>query len=462
MTEQRLQKSPLERVLSIVTEVRPGEGATALLLTLNVFLLMTAYLTIKPVREGLILAMKSGAEYKAYMGAAIALTLLIAVPAYARFADRMAKHRLVVVVTLFFASHLVLFFLGSAVEALRVRMGLIFYLWVGVFNMMVVAQFWSFANDLYSEEQGKRLFPLLGVGQTAGALVGSLVAALLLEGLSLGVFQLLVFSAILLGICAALTFVAHTRERGVEPEERPSLPPAVSQKRLAVTDKGRGSGAFRLVFQHRYLRLLALFSLVFTFVNTNGEYMLGKLLKEDAMARVASGELLEPAVKEYLGTAFNRFYLYVGIVTVLLQALVVSRLVKHAGLRLAFFVLPGIALLDASAVAIWPVLGILFVGKVAENSVDYSLNNTLRNILWLPTTQEMKYKAKQAVDTFFVRMGDVSSALLVFVIAQSLGLGVRAFALVNVALVVVWLVTARAIIRENARLNDGARLKTPG
>ena len=113
MTEQRLQKSPLERVLSIVTEVRPGEGATALLLTLNVFLLMTAYLTIKPVREGLILAMKSGAEYKSYMGAAIALTLLIAVPAYARFADRMAKHRLVVVVTLFFASHLVLFFLGK-------------------------------------------------------------------------------------------------------------------------------------------------------------------------------------------------------------------------------------------------------------------------------------------------------------------------------------------------------------
>jgi AAA family ATP:ADP antiporter len=80
--------STLERVLGIVTEVHAGEGITALLLTTNVFLLLTAYYVIKPVREGLIVAMESGAEYKSYLSAAIAVALLFVVPAYARVASR--------------------------------------------------------------------------------------------------------------------------------------------------------------------------------------------------------------------------------------------------------------------------------------------------------------------------------------------------------------------------------------
>jgi ATP:ADP antiporter, AAA family len=92
----------------------------------------------------------------------------------------------------------------------------------------------------------------------------------------------------------------------------------------------------------------------------------------------------------------------------------VSRVVKHLGLGVAFFMLPAIALGSSLAVAIAPLLQVLRVGKVLENGTDYSFNNTVRHMLWLPTTQEMKYKAKQAVDSFFVRMGDVSSALLVY------------------------------------------------
>ena len=162
------ERTALERLLGVVTRVEPGEGVSALLMTLNVLTLMTAYSAIKPVREGLILAMASGAEYKAYMGAAIAVALLFAVPAYARFADRQPRNRLVVGVTAFFAANLVLFWAGSSIESVRSRLGLVYYLWLGVFNMMVVAQFWAFATDLYREEQGKRLFPLLVVGRTPG------------------------------------------------------------------------------------------------------------------------------------------------------------------------------------------------------------------------------------------------------------------------------------------------------
>ena len=438
------RRSVLERALGLVTRVEAGEGISALLLTLNVFILMTAYSAIKPVREGLILAMKSGAEYKSYMGAAIAVALLFAVPAYARFADRVPRNRLVVGSTLFFVSNLVLFWLGSAVPAVRARLGLVFYLWLGVFNMMVVAQFWSFANDLYREEQGKRLFPLLGVGQTVGAVVGSAIAVVLLS--VVGIYTMLLISAGLLSLSALLTQVVHARE------SRSSSP-------LRQRDGPDASGAFSLVVGDRYLRLIAAFALVFTFVNTNGEYILGKLLKQAAQGAVAAGEIGPDAVKDWLGVAYGRYYLYTNIATVALQALVVARLIRRGGLGAAFFVLPVIAFADALGASAFPILTVIFVGKVAENSGDYSLNNTLRNLLWLPTTREMKYKAKQAVDTFFVRMGDVSSAVLVYVAAGTLGLGVRAFGLVNLVLCSVWLLLARGIVRGYAE--QSARIDAP-
>jgi AAA family ATP:ADP antiporter len=123
-------------------------------------------------------------------------------------------------------------------------------------------------------------------------------------------------------------------------------------------------------------------------------------------------------------------------------------------------ILPFISLVDGLAVAAFPVMGVLFIGKVAENSTDYSLNNTLRQMLWLPTTRDMKYKAKQAVDTFCVRMGDVASGAWVVVGASMLGLGVRGFALTNVVLVALWLWLGWAIIAAHRQLT-GASSEAP-
>jgi AAA family ATP:ADP antiporter len=330
----------------------------------------------------------------------------------------------------------------------RQYLGLIFYLWIGIFNMMVVAQFWAFANDLYTEEQGERLFPLLGLGQTGGAVAGASLAVVLVE--PLGVYSMLLVSAVLLAVCALLTQVAHRRASGHTESEDAEGP---GEKKTAAAAKAERKGAFELVLKNKYLLAIALFSLLFTWVNTNGEYMLGKLFKEDAARAVEQGLIAEADVKERIASGFGRFFLYVNIGTVLLQAFVVSRVIRYGGLKVAFFVFPLIALADAFAVAILPVLWVLRIGKTAENATDYSLNNTVRNMLWLPTTREMKYKAKQAVDTFFVRMGDVSSAVLVFVAAGLLGLSVRAFAIANVVLCVVWIALAVRIVRAYRKLS---------
>jgi AAA family ATP:ADP antiporter len=206
--------------------------------------------------------------------------------------------------------------------------------------------------------------------------------------------------------------------------------------------------AFRLVFQNQYLRSIAVFSLLFTFVKTNGDYLLARLVKDAAASAEASG-----STEGFIASFYAQYFFYVDVVSLLIQAFVVSRVVKYLGTKWAFHVLPALALLDATASALLPLLSIVRVGKLLESATDYSLNNTVRNLLWLPTTRRDKYLAKQAVDTFFVRLGDVSSAGLVFFGGHLLGWGVVPFAGCNVALTLGWLGLARVIMRQRSALN---------
>jgi AAA family ATP:ADP antiporter len=450
------ERTGLERTLSVFTEVKGGEGVTALLLTVNIFLLLTAYYVIKPVREALILSMKSGAEYKSYMSGAIAVALLGVVPLYARFARTLPRNRLVVGVTLFFVSHLVLFRILSAIPAVEPWLGLLFFLWVGIFNMMVVAQFWAFANDLYTEEQGKRLFALIGIGASTGAAAGSAVAKLLIE--PLGVYQMMLVAGAILCLCAFLTQVAHVRETGGAGRRDPlsttaaETPAAKKDDAPPKKEAPKAEGAYAMVFRYRYLTAMAAYSLLFSLINTNGEFILSSVVSDAAKEMLARGELTDATRKNWIGAWYGDFFLYVNVAGVILQSFVVSRVVKLGGLGTALFVFPLLALLDATVIALMPVIAVARWGKIAENASDYSFNNTVRNMLWLPTTRMMKYVAKQAVDTFFVRMGDVGSTLMVFVFAAQLGLGVRVFAVGNLVLCAALVGVCLLILREEKNI----------
>jgi len=170
-------KNIAERVLSLLADVRVGEGAGVLLLALNSFLLLMSYYLLKTVREPLILT-QGGAEVKAYSAAAQALLLLAIVPAYGALALCVSRIRLITWVTLIFVANLLLFYVFGVAG---VREGVVFFLWVGIFNVFVVALFWSFANDLYSESHGRRLFPAIAVGGSLGSLVGAQAAAMIMR-----------------------------------------------------------------------------------------------------------------------------------------------------------------------------------------------------------------------------------------------------------------------------------------
>jgi len=477
------RRSPLERLLAVFTEVRAGEGIGAVLLTLNVFLLLTAYYVIRPLREAMMAVMEGGAQYASYLSAIVAVALIGAVPAYARIARKLPRNRLVVGVTLFFVSNLVLFALAMASETLREAriplgplgaflptesvelMPVVFFVWVSVFNMMVVAQFWAFSNDVYNEEQGKRLFPMIGIGQSLGAVLGAGTVSVLAEELTMA--QMFGLSAGILTLCAVLTQIVHTREvRRSSPDEGAHTPGGPDPTEADAGGR-KAVGAFQMVWRHRYLTLLAAFSVVFTLENTNGQYMLVQSVSQWVHEEVEGhGPFESEDAQEEFESArsrafFGGFFFWQNLLSALLQMFVLSRLVRYAGVGPTFLVLPVIALMGMSAIALFPVLAMVRVAKIGENAADYSINNTMRNMLWLPTTTEMKYQAKQAVDTFFVRMGDVGSAITVAVMAGALGLGVRSFAVFNIVLLVGWLFLARSILQEKEKLRRATEGNEP-
>ena len=133
-----------------------------------------------------------------------------------------------------------------------------------------------------------------------------------------------------------------------------------------------------------------------------------------------------------------------------------SRIFKFVGVRAALFFLPVIALGAYGAIGAIGGFMLLRIAKTAENSTDYSLQNTVRQALFLPTSREAKYKAKAAIDTFFVRMGDALAAALVAVGIHVLSFDMQSFAFMNVAIIIVWIFVAIGIAKQHKKLSEAS------
>ena len=313
-----------------------------------------------------------------------------------------------------------------------------FFLWIGIFNLVVVAQFWAFANDVYDSERGKRLFPIVGVGSALGAWAGAEAASALFA--RMGPHALMLLSAVGLSVCVFLTWWTDRRERKAAP---PGSGPVEAPM-------GK-SGGFQLVLSQRYLLFIGLLVLVLNIVNTVGEYILGSLVVQDAAARIASGTAAGLSEEALIGEFYGNFFGWVNLLGLLFQLFLVSRLFKWIGVRGTLFVLPIVVTFGYGLLAAVPLLAVVRVVKVLENGIDYSINNTAKHALFLPTSREAKYKAKEAIDSFFWRAGDLLQAAIVFVGVQ-LALGISGFALINLALVAVWLVLIVGIAAEHRKL----------
>jgi AAA family ATP:ADP antiporter len=416
------RKTIVERLLSPIADVHHGEVATALLLTLLMFFILGAYYLLKTAREVFILS-QGGAEVKSYSAAGQALLLLVLVPAYGAFASKVNRERLVTWVTLFFASNVLLFAVAYSVG---LTIGIPYFLWVGIFNVMVIAQFWAFAADLMTQEQGKRIFPLIGVGSSLGAWLGSVRAGQLVE--AYGPLRLLLGAAGMLVVCVFIARVVS--RRAARAEARAGV---VADQPLGGTESG-----FAMIRKDHYLTLIAALTVLLNVVNTTGEYLFGRYVVEQAVAIHGAGAATAAVREQFIGQAYSHLFSTVNLLGFLLQMFVVSRLFKFLGVGRSLLVHPFVALAGYLLMLKAPSMQLMGWVKIADNSLDYSLDNTNKQALWLPTSREAKYKAKQAVDSFFMRMGDVASAGLVFV-GERLAFAIPVFAVVNIVLVGGWI-----------------------
>jgi AAA family ATP:ADP antiporter len=428
---QPAASGPFERALRPFSDVHEGEGLTALLMLANLFLLMTGYYILKTVREPLILEGGS-AELKAYASAGQALSLMVFVPLYGWFSSRVARLPLIVSFVGFFLVTLELFYVGLSASVPFI--GFIFFIWVGIFSLATIAQFWSFANDIYRLGAGERLFPLVGMGATAGSPLGAMVASELFEvGISIPV-MLQIAAALLVLHLLLYWWINRREERAV----------ATEKAEEGVVESGKtpltGPGGFQLVFRSTYLKFVVLLLVLLNVVNTTGEYVLGRTVLDAATEAVEAGRAAN--VSSFIGAFYGDFFFWVNLLAMVIQAFAVSRIVKYLGMAGVLLILPFIALGAYGLIGLGAGLAVLRLVKTAENATDYSLMNTGRQLFWLPTDRNEKYKAKQAADTFFVRTGDLFSAAIVYAGTSWFALGVTGFAWVNVAIVLAWLVVA--------------------
>lgn len=412
--------------------MRSGEGATALLLAANLFVILFAYYLLKTAREVLILGVPGGrAEVKAYAAAAQAIVLVVLSLAFGVLARRANRLQLVAAVTGFFATNLLAFYaLFRLYPAHALALGVVFFVWLGCFNVLIVAQFWSVANDLYRRDDGERLFPLIAVGSAAGGLAGARFSKPLFD--ALGSHALLLVGAGALGVSLALTAVVDRR--------RPPL-----ERRARVAPSTRLS----LLLADGYLRWIALLTLIKNWVNTTGEYVLDRRLLEVARAQ-ANGTAHALSVQAYVAQFKSDYLTWVNALVLVLQLFVVSRVIARLGVGRALLVLPIVALAGYGTATAVPVLSVLMAVKIVENGVEYSLEKTSEQALYLVTSRAAKYRAKAVIDTVIVRTGDVLSAITVYLGVHA-GLSTVQFLLLNVALVSVWIAAAARLVRERRR-----------
>ena len=411
-------------------QVRNGEGITVFLLALIGFLLLTSYYILKVVREPLIIA-DGGAELKRYSSAIQALLLVGAVRLYDVLAARLNSMKLISLIHLFFISNLLIFF---GLSQLSVPLGVPFFLWVGIFNVTVIAQFWAFTNDIYTNEQGQRLFAIVGVGGSLGAVAGADIAGWLFK--PLGPYLLLLLAAAILLVCLLLNWVVYWRvSRASNP-----IPPTEGEDPI-----GNGS-TFKLLIQDRYLLLIGALTLMLSWVGSMGDYILDRTLLDAAQAAAMGQANSHYLIEQYIGSFRAHFFTWVNIASLILQAFFVSRLIRYWGVGAALYIMLLVALASYASMAVLPVLAVIAIGKAAESGVSYSLGNTARHALFLITPREAKYKAQTFIDTFFWRAGDVFAAAMVGLGSALLMTRVH-FIWITLGLILLWLVVVIALSR---------------
>ena len=424
-------------------EVRPDElRALGVFFSLG-FTLLAAYYIVRALREGFILVDFGAGARSMAVGVAAAI-LIVAVPLYSKIRARVGAQKLVIGIYLFFIVNLIAFYFAWHAG---LHIGFVFFVWVGLFGLLVVSQFWALANAAWNEDSGKRLFPLIMIGANLGALVGTEIADLTARYGGIGVLMIVALAGLVMA-----TLMVPVSLRSVPPSRRPSGNGGAQRSTSLL-------GGFSVVFRDRYLLLIAAMVVLLNWVNSTGEYLFARFVEEHALATLGpSASDAERA--EYVTHVYAMFMLWYTTLGLLVQTFLVTRLFRWLGIGRAGLILPVFVCLSYLLLAFVPIFSIVRWIKISENALDYSLMGTIRHALFLPTSEEAKFDGKTAIDTFFWRLGDLVQAGMVYAGVTWFDWSVQAFAIAALVVAGAFVAVSAALSREYRRRvpDDGMNL----
>jgi len=413
----------LQRWIAGAVPATPEERSAALWSFAYFFTLLAGYYVLRPLRDEMGIA--GGVKNLAWLFTATFLTLIVAQPFYGALVARLPRARFIPVVYHFFAANLVLFWLLLTFHAGTAMVARVFYVWLAVFSLFAIAVFWSFMADIFTADQGKRLFGFIGAGGTAGALLGPVITI----GLSVpfGPVNLLIPAVILL---EAAVFCVWRLELATTTHESRHAEPL----RLG----GSAFAALPELVRSPYLLGIAAWISLQSFCAT--------ILYFQQIHLVAAGIHGAGAQTRI----FASIDLAVNLLTLATQIFATGQLLKRFGTGLTAAALPAIYIVGFLAVFAAPTLSVVLVVQVAQRWFHFSVATPARQVFYTVLGREEKYKAKNLIDVVVYRGSDALYGW-VYDSLQALGLKIGAIALVLVPVAAIWVVVSAALGRAQER-----------
>jgi ATP:ADP antiporter, AAA family len=433
----------LNRWLSRLVAVRPGEGRALAWSFAYFFCLLAGYYVLRPLRDEMGIA--GGVKNLPWLFTATFLVMLAAVPIFGAMVARLPRARFVPLVYHFFVANIAIFWLLLTFDVEKALVARVFFVWISVFNLFAVSVFWSFMADLYASEQGKRLFGFIAAGGSAGALTGPAVTVWL--AVPLGPVNLLIVAAVLLELAV---LCAHRLEAAAPQLKTPIANAAPMDSTRHARPETLGGGwldGIMMVLRSPYLGGIATWVFLLSLAGTFLYFQ---------QANIVAAASDDPAVRTRI---FATIDLAIGILTIIVQCLATGRLLARFGVGPAAAFLPLVFAVGFLALAFSPVLVVVIAFQAIQRTANFAISNPAREVLFTVVKRTEKYKAKNIIDIVVFRGADAVNGWL-FATLRGAGLELTTISLATAPLALLWVVLAIALGRaQEHRARDIAALE---
>jgi ATP:ADP antiporter, AAA family len=416
----------VQRLLGWAVPATPQERAAALWSFAYFFALLAGYYVLRPLRDQMGIA--GGVKNLPWLFTATFVTLIVVQPIYGALVAKLPRSRFIPIVYHFFVANLALFWLLLTLGIAPLVVARVFFVWLSVFSLFAVAVFWSFMADLFTAEQGKRLFGFIGAGGTAGGLLGPLITI----GLSvpLGAVNLLIAAAVLLELAV---FCAYRLERAATG--------GAGQSGAHAEPRRVGGSAFAALpelIRSPYLLGVGLWVSLLSFCAT--------------VVYLEQANIISAAVhdRESQTRLFAGIDLAVNLLSLATQVFITSQVLRRFGTGAAAAALPAVYVVGFAALFLVPTLAVVVTLQVVQRWMNFAVANPARQIFFTVVGREEKYKAKNLIDVVIYRGSDALYGW-VFETLQALGLKLGAIALCALPVAAVWLILSAALGRAQER-----------